>query len=63
MNVAGKGGAVLRQVRIKKTNASEPLMTCRKTSTDVETGIETLFREEEKKRWGGTCLQLHWRPA
>ena len=45
MNVAGKGGAVLRQVRIKKTNVSEPLMTCRKTSSDVETGIETLSRE------------------
>ena len=45
MNVAGKGGEVIRQVRIKKTNASEPLMTCRKTSSDVETGIETLSRE------------------
>ena len=45
VNVAGKGGAVLRQVRIKKTNAIEPLMTCRKTSSDVETGIETLSRE------------------
>jgi len=40
-----KGGAGLRQVRIKKTNASEPLMTCRKTLHDVETGIETLSRE------------------
>ena len=46
MSVAGKGGAVLRQVRIEKTNASEPLMTCRKTLTDVETGIETLSWEE-----------------
>ena len=45
MSVAGKGGAELRQVRITKTNASEPLMTCRKTSRDVETGIETLSRE------------------
>ena len=44
-NVAGKGGARLRQVRIKKTNVSEPLMTCRKTSSGVETGIETLSRE------------------
>jgi len=32
-------------VRIKKTNASEPLMTCRKTLHGVETGIETLSRE------------------
>jgi hypothetical protein len=45
VNVAGKGGVELRQVRIKKTNASEPLMTCRKTESDVETGIETLSRE------------------
>ena len=45
VSVAGKGGAGLRQVRIKKTNASEPLMTCRKTLHGVETGIETLSRE------------------
>ncbi len=45
MSGAGKDGAGLRQVRITKTNASEPLMTCRKTSRDVETGIETLSRE------------------
>jgi hypothetical protein len=45
VSVAGKDGAGLRQVRITKTNASEPLMTCRKTSRDVETGIETLSRE------------------
>ena len=44
VSVAGKGGARLRQVRIKKTNASEPLMMCRKTERDVETGIETLSR-------------------
>ena len=30
---------------IKKTNAHEPLMTCRKTVHGVETGIETLSRE------------------
>jgi hypothetical protein len=29
VSVAGKGGARLRQVRFKETNASEPLMTCR----------------------------------
>jgi hypothetical protein len=45
VSVAGKGGAGLRQVRIKKTNVSEPLMMCRKTLHDVETGIETLSRE------------------
>jgi len=36
---------VFRQVRIKKTNESEPLMTCRKTLRDVKTGTETLSRE------------------
>lgn len=30
VSVAGKGGARLRQVRFKETNASELLMTCRK---------------------------------
>jgi len=45
VSVAGKGGEVLRQMRIKKTNASEPLMKCRKNESGVETGIETLSRE------------------
>lgn len=30
VSVGGKGGGILRQVRLKETNASEPLMTCRK---------------------------------
>ena len=29
VSVVGKGGAKLRQVRLKETNVSEPLMTCR----------------------------------
>jgi len=29
VNVVGKGGGILRQVRLEETNASEPLMTCR----------------------------------
>ena len=41
VNVDGKGGARLRQVRIKETNASEPLMTCRNVLNDVETGTRT----------------------
>jgi len=41
VSVDGKGGAGLRQVRIEKTNASEPLMTCRNVLTEVETGIWT----------------------
>ena len=38
VSVTGKGAARLRQVRIRKTNASEPLKTCRKRMDDVETG-------------------------
>jgi len=45
VSVVGKGGAGLRQVRITKTNVSEPLRACRKTLHGVETGIETLSRE------------------
>jgi len=41
VNVGGKGGARLRQVRFKETNGSEPLMTCRNVSDDVETGTRT----------------------
>jgi hypothetical protein len=29
VSVVGKGGGILRQVRLRETNASEPLMTCR----------------------------------
>ena len=29
VSVVGKGGGILCQVRLKETNASEPLMTCR----------------------------------
>jgi len=29
VSVVGKGGGILRQVGLKETNASEPLMTCR----------------------------------
>ena len=38
VSVVGKGGGILRQVRFKETNASEPLMTCRNAQGDVETG-------------------------
>jgi hypothetical protein len=40
VNVDGKGGARLRQVRFKETNGSKPLMTCRNVSNDVETGTQ-----------------------
>ncbi len=35
-----------RQVRARKANASEPLMTCRKRSEDIKTEEESLPREE-----------------
>jgi putative transposase len=41
VNVDGKGGARLRQVSFRETNASEPLMTCRNVLNDVETGTPT----------------------
>lgn len=43
---AGKGAPPVRQVRAKKANASEPLMTCRKRIDDIETGVELLPRDE-----------------
>jgi hypothetical protein len=46
VSVDGKGGARLRQVRVEETNASEPLMTCRKVSNDVETGNELRARDK-----------------
>jgi hypothetical protein len=41
VNVDGKGGAGLRQVGVKETNGSEPLMTCRNVLEGVETGTRT----------------------
>jgi putative transposase len=41
VNVDGKGGARLRQVRFKETNGSKPLMTCRNVLNDAETGTWT----------------------
>ena len=46
VSVAGNGGTRSRQVRLKETNASEPLMTCRKVPDDVETGMEWLARDK-----------------
>lgn len=45
VSVVRKRRSRLRQIRIKKTDASEPLMKCRKNESDIETGIETLSRE------------------
>ena len=49
VNVAGKGGARLRQVRFKETNGSEPLMTCRNVLNDAETGTRTAVPSGSKK--------------
>lgn len=46
VSVGGKGAARPRQVWAMKTNASEPLMTCRKRRNDVETELESLARDE-----------------
>jgi hypothetical protein len=49
VSVVGKGAARPRQVRIMKTNASEPPMTCRKRRNDVETGAESLTRDKSRR--------------
>jgi len=41
----------MHQVWIKKTNASEPLPTCRKCTYDVRTGEVMLLRDKP-----GRCL-------
>jgi len=46
VSVEGKGAARPRQVTIGKTNASEPLMKCRKRRNDVETGLKLLARDQ-----------------
>lgn len=49
VNVGGKVAAGPRQARIRKTNAIEPLMTCRKQVNDVETGASSLARDKSKR--------------
>jgi len=48
VNVAGKVAARLRQARIEETNASEPLMTCRKVINDVKTRPVSLAWDKPK---------------
>ena len=59
VSVVGKGGARLRQVRIEKTSASEPPMTCRKRRDDVKTGGSRYSGIS----LGATCLLPSRRPA
>ena len=46
VSVGRKGGTRFRQVRSGETSESEPLMTCRKVQDDVETGWNSLTRDE-----------------
>ena len=39
----GKGAPGARQVRVAKASGSEPLMTCRNSLDDIETGVERLL--------------------
>ena len=60
VNVDGKGGARLRQVRFKETNGSKPLMTCRNVLNDAETGTRTSV---PRRKVEDICLLLNRRPA
>ena len=46
----GKGEARPRQVRTRKANESEPLMSCRKVKDVIKTGL--LYRVRDRV-WGG----------
>jgi len=59
VSVRGKGAARLRHARIRKTNVSEPLITCRKQKDDAKTRPH--FRSGMSPR--GACVLLGWRPA
>ena len=39
-----------RQVRTGKTNMSEPLVTCRKRRDVIETGLQSLVRDEVREK-------------
>jgi hypothetical protein len=47
VSVSEKAGQT-RQVSAGKTNASEPLMTCRKRRDAIETGLQLLVRDEAR---------------
>ena len=55
VSVEGNGAAGLRQVRSKKTSASEPLMTCREVSTRRRNRAGWLARDEPRG-----CLLTGW---
>ena len=47
VSVSEKAGET-RQVSAGKTNASEPLMTCRKRREAIETGLQLLVRDRAR---------------
>jgi hypothetical protein len=51
---------MMRQEGIRKANASEPLMNCRKHRDVIETKLQLLAWD---KVWGATCLLPRWWPA
>jgi hypothetical protein len=53
VSVAGKSRRRARQVWITKASASEPLMTCRNRTGDIETGDALWLRDEP-----GGCLSI-----
>ena len=49
VSVRGKGGPGACQVRVEKTNASEPLMMCRKRRDVIETRLQSVVWD---RAWG-----------
>jgi len=47
VSVSEKAGRT-RQVRVEKTNVSEPLTTCRKRRDVIETGLQLLVRDRAR---------------
>jgi hypothetical protein len=62
VSIVGKGAARPRQVRIMKTNASEPLMTCRNCKDGVKTGEQSLPREKSRRNlhtaWAASGMEV-----
>ena len=50
VSVKEKARGILRQVRIKETNASKPLMKCRKRMNGVKTGRSSLAQDKSEGR-------------
>jgi hypothetical protein len=59
VSVEEKAGQRVRQVWTKKTNAREPLRTCRKRRDAVKTGASRY----PGRSLGGPCLRPRRRPA